>query len=146
MQAFWVEDPSAVWKEIESYLVDDGKKLVTQGQFLGVSDYGKPAGAFLIKPMNDYCYEIHGGVAKAYWGKGVEICTTMGLFLFNHTPCLKIVAIVPKFNRLMCKCLENTGLKQEGVLTKSFMKRFKMHDQIIYGITKQEARICRQQQ
>lgn len=138
--AFWIHDPSEVWDKIKSFLVDDGGEYIKDGQYIGVFDGGRMVGAFLIKPMTDYCYEVHGGVDPEYFGKGWLVCREMGLFIFNHTPCLKIVAIVPVFNRLMCRCLEKIGLKKEGVLTKSFMKRFKMHDQIIYGMTKQEAR------
>lgn len=140
MDAMWIKDPFPVWGEIKRYLVDDGGELTKEGNFIGVVDEGKPAGAFLIKPMNDYCYEIHGGVHPDYWGQGPKVCDTMGLFLFNTTPCLKIVAIIPSFNRLMISCVKRLGMTQEGIITKSFMKGFKMHNQIVFGMTKGERR------
>lgn len=140
MIANWIQDPSEVWDKIKDFLVDDGGEYIRDGKYIGVFDGGIMVGAFLIKPLNDYCYEVHGGISPEYFGNGFTVCREMGLFLFNHTPCLKIVAIVPVFNERMCKCLEKIGLRKEGVLTKSFMKGFKMHDQVVMGITKQEAR------
>jgi RimJ/RimL family protein N-acetyltransferase len=147
----WIQDPSEVWDKIKAILVDDNGEYEKNGKFVGVFDEDKMAGAFLVKPMNDYCYEVHGGISPEYFGQGYAICRSMGVYVFNHTSCLKIVAIVPVFNRLMIRCLGKIGLKKEGLLTKSFMKGFKMHDQVIMGITKQEARktkgeyLCHQQ-
>ena len=98
------------------------------------------AGAFHVKPWSDHCYEIHGGVHPDYWGRGVEVVGFAGKVLFAGTPCLKIVAIIPEFNRLMRRCVQKLGMKQEGVITKSFLKWMKMHDQYVYGMTKTEAR------
>lgn len=131
-----ITDPSPVWDKISQYLVDDGGELVTYGDFLGVFDGDKMAGAFLIKRWNDYCFEIHGGVHPDYWGRGVEICRLLGLSLFYGSPCLKIVAIIPEFNRLMRRCVQKAGMHEEGIIKKSFIKWMRMHDQYIYGATK----------
>ena len=145
MRVETIKDPSPVWNKIKSYLVDDTGELESSGQFLGVFDGEKMAGAFLIKPMNCFCYEIHGGVDPEYWGRGSEVCDLAGRAVFFSTPCLKLVAIIPEFNRLMRMCVKNLGMKQEGVITKSYLKRYRLHDQYVYGITKGEMK-CLQQQ
>lgn len=136
----WINDPSPVWDEIKTYLADDTGEIEDSGEFLGIFDKKEMAGAFLIKPMNAYCYEVHGGVKRKYWGKGIEICELLKLTIFYSTPCLKVVAIIPEFNRLMRRCVEKNGMKKEGILTKSYLKWSRLHDQIIYGITKGEMR------
>ena len=114
-----------MWGEIRNYLVDDNNEVETFGQYLGViEDFSfeqetRMMGAFLIKKLNEHCYEIHGGVHPDFWGRGPEICDIMGRALFASTPCLKIIAIIPEFNRLMRKCVQKVGMKQEGVITKS---------------------------
>ena len=137
LETKFIKDPFPVWDEIKIYLSDDGGELIQSGTFIGVFE-NEMAGAFLVKPWTDYCYEVHGGVAKKYWGRGPEICKAMGVFLFQKTPCLKIVAIIPEFNQLMRLTVRKIGMKQEGIITKSFMKRFRMWDQYVYGITKGE--------
>ncbi len=145
MRGAFIDDPYPVWNAIKGRLADDNGSLVTVGDFLGIFDGERMAGAFLIKRWNGYCYELHGGVHPDYWGKGPEIVELAGRVLFAATPCLKIVAIIPEFNRLMRRCVERLGMKQEGIVTKSFLKWMKLHDQYIYGVTKGEAR-CLQRQ
>jgi len=142
--AKWIEDPGPVWDEIRVYLVDENNELAEQGIFVGVFDEEKMAGAFLIQKQNEHCYQIHGGVHPDYWGRGPEICDVLGHALFDNTPCLKIIAIIPEFNRLMRKCVQAVGMVQEGIIKKSFLKHMKLHDQYIYGICKGEV-TCHQQ-
>lgn len=144
-KAQFIQDPYPVWQKIRSRLTDDTGNLATVGDFIGVFDGETMAGAFLVKPWNEYCYEFHGGVLPSYWGHGKEIVDLAGRAFFAGTQCLKIVAIIPEFNRLMRKCVESLGMKQEGIVTKSYLKWMRMHDQVIYGITKGESK-CLQQQ
>ena len=131
-----IGSPLPVWNEIKSWMTDDAGGLETEGNFLGVFDGETMAGAFLIKPWSEFCYEIHGGVHPDYWGQGKQICLTLGWGLFQSTPCLKIVAIIPEFNRLMRKCVKAAGLKKEGVISKAYVKNMKAHDLYIYGISR----------
>jgi len=129
-----------VWDDIRSYLADDTGELETEGQFLGIFDGEIMAGAFLIKPWSAYCYELHGGVLKKYWGKGPEICAMAGRTVFYSSPCLKLVAIVPEFNRPMRSCVQKAGMKQEGIVKNSYLKWSRLHDQYVYGVTRTEMR------
>jgi RimJ/RimL family protein N-acetyltransferase len=138
VQARWINDPSPIWDLIKIKLTDSDQNIATEGLFIGVFDQEKMAGAFLVRPWTEYCYDISGGVSPEYWGRGKEVCHAVGGLIFQQTPCLKIVAIIPEFNRLMIKCVKDCGMKEEGILTSSFMKHFKMYDQYIYGITKGE--------
>jgi len=144
MKANWIDNPFAVWDHIKAYLADDSGELETEGRFIGVFDDNILSGAFLVKPWNNYCFEMHGGVLPQYWGRGPEICDLAGRSLFHSTSCLKIVAIIPEFNRLMRKCVQRIGMRQEGVITQSFLKWYRLHDQYVYGITKGQMK-CRQQ-
>lgn len=140
-----IDDPWPVWRYIKADLQDQDESLDITGTFMGVFDEERMAGAFLIKPRSDYCLEIHGGVHPDYFGRGREICQTLGLALFKGTPCLKIVAFVPEFNRLMRNTLLKIGMKHEGTFTNSFLKGMKLHNEYIYGISKSEVPECQRQ-
>jgi hypothetical protein len=142
----WTDSPYPAWSGIEDSMSDDSGFVVPGGLFLGVFSGDEMAACFTVIPWSEYCYQIHGGVSKDFWGRGVEICTSMGMFLFTTSPCVKIVAILPEYNRLMCRCLKKTGLSEEGRLKKSFVKNMKFHDQIIYGIHRSEVIKCQQRQ
>jgi len=140
LKSKWIDDPSPVWENIKTFLSDDSGDLDEEGPFLGVFDGEKMVGAFLVRWWNEYCCELHGGVCRDHWGRGPEICDLAGKSIFYSTPCLKLVAIIPAFNRLMCKCVQKLGMKQEGRITKSYLKWSRLHDQIVWGITKTEMR------
>lgn len=134
-----ITDPSPVFDAIKTRLGDDfGTSEKYEGIFYGVFDGDKMAGAFLVKPWSVYCYEVHGGVHPDYWGRGKEVCWEFGNALFDLTPCIKIVATIPKCNRLMIKTVKAIGMEQEGVSKKAFMKNYKIHDLVIFGIQKRE--------
>lgn len=141
-----ISKPYHLWNLIRGSLCDDSNELVSDsggGWFAGVFDGQTMAGAFLVKPWSSFCYEIHGGIHPDYFGNGPEICDLMGRSLFAGTPCLKIVAIIPAFNRLMAKCLEQIGLEKEGEIKKAFLKHMKLHDLHIYGINKSKVKLER---
>lgn len=145
MRAQWVESPYPAWAGIETRMTDDSGVAIPKGDYVGVYDDTVMAGAFLVKQWTMFCWEIHGGVSKEYWGSGPEVCREAGEFLFRNTQCIKIVAVIPDFNKLMCKCVEKAGMVKQGLLTKSFMKGMRMRDQIIYGAERNEVIRWREQ-
>ena len=135
-----IDNPYSVWGATKKKPPEGNGETNTQGYFVGVFDEEKIAGAFLVKAWNENCYEIHGSVHPDYWGRGVEICEFMGRELFLKTPCLKIVAVIPEFNRLMRRCVQKIGMEQEGIIKKSYLKNMKLYDMYVYGMTKMQYR------
>ena len=136
-----ISNPMPVWDRIITRMSDDfSDSYDPKGDYFGVFKGGKLVGAFILNAWNFICYEAHGGIDPDSYGEGLEICRAFGVSVFEDTPALKLVCIVPSYNRLMCKCLEKCGLNQEGTIKKSFLKWGRLHDQILYGVTKSEAR------
>ena len=133
-----IDDPMPVWDGIRQWMIDDTKELYPVGTFVGAFDNDRLVAAFSIIPWTAQCFQIHGGVSRDYWGEGSKICYDFGLFLFNTTECMKIVAIIPEFNRLMRRCLLSVGMKEEGRISKAFIKHYKIHDLLIFGIQRRE--------
>jgi len=133
-----ITNPYPVWDRIKTFMEDDNGGLRTYDLCVGVFDGEEMAGAFSIRMWTEQCYEIHGGVHPDFWGNGFEVCDTLGRALFSGTACLKIVAIIPEFNRLMRQCLLQCGLKEEGRIERAFLKRMKLHDLLVFGICKSD--------
>lgn len=144
-----IDNPYLVWGATKKKEAPGIGETNTKGVFIGVYEDEKIAGAFLVKAWNEHCFEIHGGVHPDFWGRGVEVCEFMGWQLFLNTPCLKIVAVIPEFNRLMIRCVKKIGMEQEGILKKACLKDMKLHDLFVYGMTKTQyregGRLCQQQ-
>ena len=129
-----------LWEEIRDKLTDDSNTLPTTGTFAGIYDGDRLAGGFILKQWGDVCVEIHGGVHPDFWGQGVEILLTLGRAIFADTPALKIVVFIPEFNRLMIACMKKIGMKHEGVITGAFLKRMRLYNLHVYGISRSEAK------
>lgn len=98
-----------------------------------------------IEPINHICYQLHIALLPSMAGKGPESGYKAGLWIFANSPCQKLVAIFPEFNKGAERVVKACGMRLEGRITKSFSKGYALHDQLIYGITKGEA-LCQQQQ
>jgi RimJ/RimL family protein N-acetyltransferase len=58
-------------------------------------------------------------------------------WMFENTPCVKIVAGIPAYNHFALRLAKSSGMSLEGVNRKSFLKDGVLHDQIYFGINKE---------
>lgn len=93
-------------------------------------------GVVRLDPINSTCCIAHIAALPELWGSAREFTWACLEWGFKNTTYSKVVAIVPEFNRLTVKLCERCGFETEGKIKKSFMKNYKYHDQIIFGITK----------
>tara|TARA_Y100000310_G_scaffold136383_1_gene135236 strand:- start:29 stop:487 length:459 start_codon:yes stop_codon:yes gene_type:complete len=84
------------------------------------------------------CCNAHIAALPELWGKGVEFAKEAISWGFKNTTYTKVVALVPEYNGLTLSLCDNCGFKREGLVTKSFLKNWKCHDQVLFGITKTE--------
>jgi hypothetical protein len=67
-------------------------------------------------------------------------------WVFKNTTYSKIVSYAPEFNRAAIIFAKRCGFKVEGKLTKSFLKNWKLYDQVIFGLSKYDKEaLCQQQ-
>lgn len=96
-------------------------------------------GVFMFHQWNSITFEMHSAVLPEYRGKcAMEGARLAGMWMFGNTPCRKIVTLVPKTNVRAMYLARRGGMKQEGIITKSFLKDGKYVDQYLYGICKEE--------
>jgi len=93
-------------------------------------------GVIRVDPMNSTSCYVHIATTPKMWGAGHEFVKEAISWGFKNTQYLKIVALVPAFNECTLKLVREVGFKEEGVCTKSFLKNWKLHDQIIFGFCK----------
>jgi len=123
----WITDdcsPKVYWPVIHPsiiYLTDETQSAVVR-----------------IDPMNGICCQVHFALLPEAWGRGLEIVKEAISWGFKTTRYMKIVAIIPDYNRPIIKIVKECGFTKEGTLKKSFLKNWKMRNQIIYGLTKNE--------
>jgi len=95
-------------------------------------------GVIRIDPMNCISCYVHIATTPKMWGSGHKFVKEAIEWGFKNTKYLKVVAYVPSFNDHTLKLVQDVGFRQEGICRKSFLKNWKLHDQIIFGLSKGE--------
>ena len=71
--------------------------IVDSYYWLKASEEDKELGVFLFNPHNLVCYEGHSMLLGAARGKGAECGAAAIDWMFNNTPCQRIIVNVPVF-------------------------------------------------
>lgn len=94
---------------------------------------------FIFIPFSVYLYHAHIAVLPEGRGRaGIRAGKAATSWMFQNTPCLKIMGFTSVKNKPALSFSRCCGYNEEGVLTKSILKDGELHDQIIFGITKEE--------
>jgi RimJ/RimL family protein N-acetyltransferase len=101
------------------------------------------SGIVKIEQMNGVTAQVHIAVFRRLLGRTGEFVKDVLEWGFNNTTFMKVITFVPAYNRLALKLAQRSGFKEEGIVTKSFLKEWVLHDQYVYGITKEEFRRLR---
>lgn len=107
----------AVWY----VLVKDGEELL---------------GMWAFTLENAICWKVHTCLLPTAWGKAKDMAKQMAEWIWNNTPCLRIITDVPDNNRLALKLAEDAGMTVFGLNPASYMKSGVLRDQILLGMSK----------
>ncbi len=100
--------------------------------------HNQPLGVFLLYPHNYVCYEVHTCLLPIAWGMSEE-CAKIGMeWMFSSTPCQRIITNIPEYNELAIRMAVKSGMEQFGVNIKSFLKKGKLYNEVMFGISKKE--------
>lgn len=135
------------------YVTDDGSPNPEEFEpvesdliyYLLVLDYSKNVlGLFLVHPQNSIMYEIHTCLLRSCRGLMADEAARLVLqWIFNNTPCQKLITHVPAYNKPALDYAKRSGFTVEGNNSHSFLKNGKLHDQVCLGIKGPE--LCQQQ-
>lgn len=104
-------------------------------------------GLIRIDPVNGITGQVHTTAIPELWGKAVGFVKESTIWLFDNTRYMKVITFIPTYNKLAIKLAIKSGMEQEGCIKESFLKGWKLYDQIIYGLTKEQFKegLCQQQ-
>lgn len=98
----------------------------------------RPAGLYVVYPHNLVMYEVHACILPEYRGSVAgEAARAMVQWVFERTPCRKLIALVPAFNRLAHQYARRAGFVDVGVITQSYLKAGVLYDQHLLAIEKE---------
>ena len=94
-------------------------------------------GFWMFVPQNFICWDLHtvmplDGLALA----AMRELLGPGGWLWNNTPCLRVVTSVPAWNRIAHRFGLRAGLKEYGRNPDSYFKDGELYDQILMGVSK----------
>lgn len=98
------------------------------------SDAGSDAALFTLLPQNSVCYEIH--VTRAFGRGAARAHREVFAWAFENTPATRIVASIPADNPIAIRAARRAGMREYGRNPASFLRGGKLHDQILFGVTK----------
>jgi RimJ/RimL family protein N-acetyltransferase len=137
----------AIWPHIHEDGVDAPAPIDHDSlHWMLITEDEKPVGVFLVHGVSTVCYQMHTCLLPQIWGVGAAKAAQMlARWVFDETPCLKLITNVPAYNRRALRFAEAGGMVREGINRASFLRNGEPIDQIVLGITKKEWKSCRQQ-
>lgn len=126
---------------------EDGGEIDVRngGVYIGYFLEDKLCGVISADAMTGTTVQVHISMSKEAYGRAKEFMKEALTILFSFHGVLKVVAMIPTFNKLAIRLARHYGTK-EGQITKCFLKNWKLHDMVIYGLTRTEWEVvkCRQ--
>ena len=136
----------AIWPHVHDDGVTEPNPIDHEALYwVLITDEEKPLGVFLCHAHNTACYEMHTCILPESRGdKAAKAAQLFAGWMFNNTPCKKLITHVPEYNRIAYRFAKRGGMKDEGVNRASFLRYGVLIDQYLLGITKEEW-LCQQQ-
>ena len=94
-------------------------------------------GLFVVHQHNAVLHEIHTCLLpKAWGGRAVHCATAVIKWLFEQTPCRRLITNIPADNTLATRLATHAGMTPFGTNPKSIMRGGALVDQLMLGISK----------
>jgi hypothetical protein len=108
-----------------------------QFHFVCIFDGPEFLGLFMFHQINLVMYEVHTCLLPNAWGERATKAAHLARdWMYQNTPCMKIITHVPRDNVLAFRFAKRCGMKVEGILVKSIQKNGALLDQTILGMEK----------
>lgn len=105
--------------------------------FFLVKDGNETLGLWAMTMENGICWKAHTCLLPISYGERARrAASEFREWIWIHTPCLRIITDVPRYNTLAYRFALAAGMKQFGVNPKAYMKNGTLHDVIMLGVSK----------
>lgn len=96
-------------------------------------------GMWTFVPHNGVCWEAHTYLLPGHgFRRGREAARQVAAWIWENTPCHRIITNVPRFNRVALKFARDAGMAEFAVNPRSFQKNGILHDQVLLGMSRPE--------
>jgi len=93
-------------------------------------------GLWMFVPQNGVCWEVHTALLPCAWGDvGLAAAQLLPAWIWEHTPCRRIITNVPATNRLAFHFAIKAGMEIYGTNRASYLKNGALCDQTCLGIS-----------
>lgn len=107
-------------------------------RYVIVMDGQELMGGFMLVPDSRICWQIHAMLLPKSWGRTRQIAREMAEWFWSNTSCLRLYTSVAAYNSVAIVFAKYAGFTEFGRNKKSFMKRGRLQDQILLGLSKPE--------
>lgn len=102
-----------------------------------VRDGSELLGLWMFHPQNTICWEVHTALLPSAWGaRALQAALELPEWIWEHTPCRRIVTNVPALNRVAYHFALAAQMVEYGRNERSILKHGILQDQICLGISK----------
>lgn len=134
----------AIWPHISddsSPAADDYRPIESEAfWYVLVRDCDEVLGLFLFAPQNGVCWEVHTALLPHAWGdRAMQAALELPEWIWENTPCRRIVTNVPEYNKLALNFALDAGMRPYGRNEKSWLKGGRLWDQVCLGISAPDA-------
>lgn len=137
----------SIWPWIHDDLTPDteeAKLAVAQGLLSNPSFICLSPNVFTVfgfQRMNAVTYEVHTLMLPEGRGRiGFSAGKETARWMFDNTPCRKLIGLNPANNRAVTSFALKVGFKREGIISKSWLYNNVLYDRIIVGLSKDEVK------
>lgn len=88
---------------------------------------------FFSWPVTSVCFEMHAAIMKKNRKQGVRNARLAAKWLFDNTPCKKLISYVPSDNECAKMFCSQCGMGVEGLIKNSIQKNGQLLDLVLYG-------------
>jgi RimJ/RimL family protein N-acetyltransferase len=131
----WVGDETFDY-ESSAYWPNDDPRI----WYVTAAAPGRLIGLFTLLPENSVCWQLHVALLPEHWGQRLthDAEREFAAWVWENTPCKRIVGSVPAYNPHARRCVERMGLRPFGVNEKSIRKFGRIWDCTMVGISRPE--------
>lgn len=128
----WISDDGCPGPECVADSISDS------GLYLGAfSD--EYLGLFVLHAHNAILYEVHTCLLPKTWGsRAAWAAQALIAWVFERTPCLRLITHVPSDNPLALRFAQRAGMVLYGTNPRSILRGGVLRDQAMLGINKED--------
>ncbi len=89
-----------------------------------------------VTPFTGTTCVVHIAALPKLWGRFAPFVKEVIEWGWENTRYTKIIGFTPACNRAALALARRAGFKEEGRITKSFLKNWELYDMIVFGLSK----------